>query len=29
MNTIYNTLRTDEAYKLYEGFLYEFAGERV
>jgi aminomethyltransferase len=27
MNTIYNTLRTDKAYKLYEGYLYEVAGE--
>lgn len=27
MNTIYDTLRTDKAYKIYEGFLYEVAGE--
>ena len=23
MNTIYDTLRTDKAYKIYDGFLYE------
>ena len=27
MNTIYDTLRTDKAYKIYDGFLYEIAGE--
>lgn len=27
MNIIYNTLRTDKAYKIYDGFLYEVTGE--
>ena len=27
MNTLYNTLRTDKAYKVYKDFLYEVAGE--
>ncbi|HHL0472522.1 TPA: aminomethyl transferase family protein [Streptococcus agalactiae] len=27
MNTIYNTLRTDKGYKVYEGYLYEITGE--
>lgn len=27
MNTTYDTLRTDKAYKIYDGFLYEIAGE--
>lgn len=27
MNTIYNTLRSDKAYKIYDNFLYEVSGE--
>lgn len=27
MNTIYNILRTDKAYKIYDGLLYEITGE--